>query len=166
MKRSSFKPKLPPARPVKQYDGANPSAPRAPAVRIADQRAHAVVGIPKREYVRSRVLLDNVRLLERCNFCFRIRGVMACHSNWAIHGKGKSVKADDNRIAAGCDECHRELDQGNTYTEAEKQRAWWVAHKLTVCQLLAARLWPADVPVPDIEHYPEQWSTATFRMPG
>lgn len=32
---------------VKIYDGANPSAARAPAVRIADQRAHAVVPLLK-----------------------------------------------------------------------------------------------------------------------
>jgi len=158
VKRVPIKRKAPPLRPARQYEGTAPSAPRAPAVRIADQRAKAVVPLPKHEYVRSRVLLDNVRLLDRCNFCWQIRGVMACHSNWAIHGKGKSVKADDNRIAAGCDECHRELDQGKEYTEAEKQRAWWLAHKVTVHQLVERQLWPAGVPVPDVSHFPEQWA--------
>lgn len=158
MKRTAFRPKVPERRPARQYEGAKPSAARAPAVRIADQRARIVVPVDKHVYVRSRVLLDNVRLLARCNFCFQIRGVVACHSNWAIHGKGKSVKADDNRIAAGCDRCHYELDQGKEYTEEQKKRLWWIAHKVTVTQLLERGLWPTRVPVPDVEHFPEQWT--------
>lgn len=158
MKRTGpIKRKTPPARPAKQYHGSDPSAARAPAVRVRDERAHLVVPIAKHVYVRSRVLLDNVRLLENCCFCGQVRGVMACHSNWAIHGKGKSVKADDNRIAAGCDTCHRELDQGKQYTEDEKKRYWWLAHKVTIHQLLTRGLWPADVPVPSLE-WPEQWT--------
>ncbi len=38
--------KRPPAR-TKQYDAANPAAPRAPAVRVADTRAQMVVPLPK-----------------------------------------------------------------------------------------------------------------------
>src|SRR5579871_883711 len=64
---------------------------------------------PKRQYVRSRKLLDACGKLERCTFpgCQARDGTLvACHSNWEIHGKGKGIKADDNRIAAGCARCH------------------------------------------------------------
>lgn len=44
MKRVEFKRKVPPLRPARQYKGMNPSAPRAPAVRVADQRARVPCG--------------------------------------------------------------------------------------------------------------------------
>lgn len=47
MRRSAFKSKLPPARPAKQYAGRDPSAARAPAVRVRDERAQMVVPIAK-----------------------------------------------------------------------------------------------------------------------
>lgn len=47
MKRTPFKRKVPPLRPSRQYEGANPSAARAPAVRVADTRDRIVVPIAK-----------------------------------------------------------------------------------------------------------------------
>lgn len=47
LRRVRFKPKAPPPRPGRQYEGADPSRPRAPAPRIADLSARAVVPIEK-----------------------------------------------------------------------------------------------------------------------
>ena len=47
MRRVAFKSKLPAPRPCKVYEGQNPSAPRAQAVRISDGRARMVVPMEK-----------------------------------------------------------------------------------------------------------------------
>lgn len=53
-----------------------------------------------------------------------------CHSNQAIHGKGKGIKAHDVYTVPGCRSCHNELDQGMTYTRAEKFAIWDRAYAL------------------------------------
>lgn len=114
----------------------------------------ALVAVPKRDYVRSPQLLANVGKLMYCELGRHHAVVCACHSNWEIHGKGGHIKADDNRIASGCLNCHHELDQGKEFTEPEKKMWWWHAHVATVSRMLACGLWPTGVPVPDTAHNP------------
>jgi hypothetical protein len=76
--------------------------------------------------------------------------VCGAHSNWAVHGKCKSKKADDNRCASLCWVCHSLLDQGSRLTEDERKAQWWGAHVKTVMELAARGLWPPGVPVPNI----------------
>ena len=57
------------------------------------------------------------------------------HSNQMRDGKGKSIKAHDDMIAAACRSCHREIDQGMTMTRAEKFQAWDDAHRRTMHEL-------------------------------
>ena len=103
---------------------------------------------PKREYIRSRKLLDNCKYLY-CSMCGTDDGtIVAAHSNQGIHGKGKSIKADDNMIAALCHICHMDLDQGSIYSKKEKERLWGRAHLKTVYWLIEANLWPDSVPLP------------------
>jgi hypothetical protein len=47
---------------------------------------------------------------------------VACHSNFAEHGKGKSRKADDCYATFGCAACHRWLDQGPAPIAAKRAR--------------------------------------------
>lgn len=47
-----------------------------------------------------------------------------CHSNQAIHGKGKGIKAHDVYTVPGCRSCHNEIDQGMRYTRVEKFAIW------------------------------------------
>lgn len=116
---------------------------------------------PKREYVRSRPLLDACRLLA-CQSCGIADGtVVAAHSNWRVHGKFKSIKADDNRVAAMCAACHRALDQGGRDDQPTKQLWWWEAHARTVNLLVLRGLWPRDVPVPETGTYPAEWTPCT-----
>lgn len=50
--------------------------------------------------------------------------VVGCHSNQQQHGKGMGLKALDIYTVPGCAACHRELDQGQRFTKAEKFELW------------------------------------------
>lgn len=108
--------------------------------------------VPKREYVRSPALLAAVRTLP-CMHTGLPGPSDPAHSNWAEHGKGKGIKADDNRVAALSRDVHRELDQGKRWSDAERKRIWWDAHVKTVRELLARGLWPKNCPVPDMRNF-------------
>jgi hypothetical protein len=107
---------------------------------------------PKRTYIRSKALLAAVRTLP-CQHSGVVGRTEAAHSNWPQHGKAKGIKADDNRIAALSADIHRELDQGKNWSSGERQAIWWLAHCRTVRALLAAGLWPANVPIPDLRSF-------------
>jgi hypothetical protein len=131
---------------------------RRPAPKLQRQAAPFKLGqsprIEKRAYVRSAALMKAYRLIP-CQNCGTDDGtVCGAHSNWAVHGKGKSIKADDNRCASLCSTCHTELDQGSRLTEDERKAMWWAAHQDTVQELLERRLWPKGVPVPDYVNNP------------
>ena len=102
----------------------------------------------KHQYVRSQKLLKLVAGLA-CQNCGIDNGVQAAHSNWG-GGKGKSIKADDNLIAALCQTCHYDIDQGSKWSKAERQQVWQEAHHKTVQLLVDTNQWPVDIPVPNI----------------
>lgn len=134
------------ARPPKVID----YTPTPRAIAQAAAPLPMAVPVPKRDYVRSEVLLEACRLIP-CQHCEADDGtVCAAHSNWSVHGKGKSIKADDNRVASLCARCHRMIDQGSKLTEAERAAIWFRAHVRTVIELLARQLWPRAVPVPPL----------------
>lgn len=122
---------------------------------VSFEAATLPVHQPKFEYVRSPPLLKACGLLP-CQHCGSEVGSVGCHSNWSIHGKGRSIKASDVFIAAMCDTCHRELDSGKNWTEAEKKSIWWQAHCRTVQSLVTRNLWPLGVSVPSLD-WPESW---------
>jgi hypothetical protein len=126
-----------------------------PVVRVISMRL-SFNPQPKREYVRSTALLDACRELacQHCGAAGPHAGVCAAHSNWGVHGKGKSIKADDNRVASLCFTCHSAIDQGSRLDEHERQELWWPAHVRTVALLVHLSLWPAGVPVPDTSQSP------------
>lgn len=102
---------------------------------------------PKHNYIRSKKLLENARLIP-CQWCGADDGtIVAAHTNWG-GGKGRGIKADDNLIASLCYSCHAELDSGKMMTKGERQGMWRVAHDRTVEKLSELDLWPADVPKP------------------
>ena len=102
---------------------------------------------PKHNYVRSKKLLENARLIP-CQCCLADDGtVVAAHTNWG-GGKGRGIKADDNQIASLCFSCHTELDQGKWMTKMERMGMWRTAHERTVWLLNEMGLWPKDVPQP------------------
>jgi len=102
--------------------------------------------IPKHNYIRSPKLLREVAQLE-CQSCGAGYGTQAAHTNWG-GGKGRGIKADDNLIAALCQTCHYEIDQGANLTKEQRQQLWLNAHHRTVRILLDTNKWPSDVPIP------------------
>jgi hypothetical protein len=62
-------------------------------------------------------------LLQAHPRCYGDHGetTVACHSNLLIHGKGKSLKAEDCYTVWGCYMCHKWLDTSQAgYEEKEK----------------------------------------------
>jgi hypothetical protein len=105
------------------------------------------MSFPKHNYIRSATLLRHAREIP-CQHCGADDGtVVAAHTNWG-GGKGRGIKADDNKIASLCFECHSELDQGKTLTKEQRQDMWFLAHLKTVTKLLELGLWPKGVPLP------------------
>ena len=87
---------------------------------------------------QSPLMYRNQKLLEAvrespCQHCGRSDGtVVAAHSNQGRDGKGRSLKANDYRIAALCYTCHAELDQGRAMSREERLNMWEDAHRATV----------------------------------
>ena len=112
------------------------------------------MNIQKFHYIRSKKLLQACREIP-CQVCGVADGtVVAAHSNQLRHGKGRSIKASDQFVAAMCHLHHAELDQGYSLSKAEKVEMWNAAHRNTVRELVNRGLWPREVPVPNTEEVP------------
>jgi hypothetical protein len=102
----------------------------------------------KHKYIRSKRLLWLVAELE-CQLCGSGQNIQAAHTNWG-GGKGRGIKADDNLIAALCQECHYKIDQGSKWSRDQRKEAWTLAHTRTVKVLTESNKWPVDIPIPNI----------------
>jgi hypothetical protein len=99
---------------------------------------------PKFQYIRSPALMKAYRQIP-CQNCGRDDGtVCGAHSNWAEHGKGRSIKASDDKCASLCSRCHSALDQGYAMSALEKREMWTKAHLKTVEELKKQGLWNAE----------------------
>jgi len=107
-----------------------------------------MLSYPKREYIRSKRLLMAVATLN-CQHCGQYGQTQAAHTNWGF-GKGRSIKADDNMVAALCQTCHSMIDQGSRLSKAQRMEIWENAHMKTVKKLQLLGLWPNDVPLPEM----------------
>jgi hypothetical protein len=65
----------------------------------------------------------------------------ASHSNQAIHGKGRSIKASDEFTAAICIEHHYEIDSGTRLTKQQRIDMWNEAYQKTVSRLKEQNKW-------------------------
>ncbi len=110
-----------------------------------------MIEVPKHKYVRSKKLLKLVSQLS-CQLCEAGDQVQAAHTNWG-GGKGRGIKADDNLVAALCQRCHYDIDQGHQWSRRERQQAWWYAHRKTVKALVDANTWPVDIPLPNEQEW-------------
>lgn len=137
-------------------------APLTP-IRAPEPSAPVFHQAPKLEYVRSEALMRAYRALpcQHCGAEGEAAGVYGAHSNWGM-GKGMGIKASDDRAASLCWECHRLLDQGNSWTDAEKRRIWATSHAKTVAKLVALNLWPPGVMIPDT-NFAEEWAADVSR---
>lgn len=99
--------------------------------------------VEKFDYVRSKPLMDVYRRLP-CQWCGHTVGVVGAHSNWAEHGKGRSVKASDIYCASLCFACHADLDSGRSMDADERRHLWDVAHMRTMNALIALSWEPGE----------------------
>ncbi|GGX11289.1 hypothetical protein GCM10007242_16730 [Pigmentiphaga litoralis] len=90
---------------------------------------------PKARPGRDQVALDVCRgeacYLRINSVCLGSAGaatVVPAHSNQAVHGKGKGIKAHDRYSLPACHACHAEIDSGNRMTRTEKALAWDAAY--------------------------------------
>jgi hypothetical protein len=107
----------PAPRPAKQYEGANPSAPRAPGVRIEPAHARPILRLPepKTPDRKKQSIRDSARG-EECT----VRIVGACNRDpsttvWSHlpsidGGRGMGMKAIDEAGAYACSCCHDVVD--------------------------------------------------------
>ena len=58
---------------------------------------------------------------------------VSAHSNLGIHGKGKSIKAEDCYSVWACYHCHTWLDQGKA-PKKEKETAWMIGFERQIDQ--------------------------------
>ncbi len=132
-------------------------ASRTPLVPLTRPVVHGTctgVATPKIDHVRSPKLMKAYRAIP-CQNCGRDDGtVCGAHANWGVFGKGKAMKAEDNRAASLCFACHSELDQGARLSAADRMAMWWSAHVRTIRLLVQNGLWPPKVPIPDISRNP------------
>lgn len=150
MKRTAFRPKAPERRPARQYEAANPSAPRAPAVRIADQRAQAVVPVPKQNQIQHAGYMALVRLLpcDRCGF-YRKGLIQFCHAD---ETKGMAIKSDCRLGWPGCGPhdglpgCHWLVGTSGQLSKAERRAFERKAGKDTREKVIAIGQWPKRLP--------------------
>jgi hypothetical protein len=86
---------------------------------------------PKTKYLRDKKRLEACRTLP-CQHCGAEDGtVVAAHSNEGIHGKGRGIKASDEFVAALCQKCHYQVDQGKM-SKQERAALWHNAHIKTI----------------------------------
>jgi len=104
----------------------------------------------KFNYWRNKQHLKNVASLP-CQNCGLEGQTQAAHSNLAIHGKARSLKASDEFTAALCFACHHELDAGNKLDKQQKQELWFRAFRNTWLELLDRNLVVSDLPIPNKE---------------
>ena len=105
----------------------------------------------KFQYFRSKKHLKNVASLP-CQHCGLEGQTQAAHSNMAVHGKGRGIKASDVFAAALCFACHHDLDAGHSLTKEQKQKMFFVALKKTWIELQKRDLILIDSPDPLVDN--------------
>jgi hypothetical protein len=105
----------------------------------------------KFQYWRSKKHLKNVASLP-CQHCGLEGQTQAAHSNMAVHGKGRSIKASDEFTAALCFACHHDLDAGHGLTKDEKQLMFRNALRKTWAELSTRDLILIDSPDPLVDN--------------
>lgn len=151
MKRSGFKPKLPP-RPCKVYEVFTPR-PRAAAVPRADGKARMVVPVPKHAPIQHEGYMKAVRGLP-CYRCGIVGFTQFCHAD---EGKGAALKTDCRRGWPGCGPhlvgnrmvpgCHYEVGSTGALGKAARRAFEEAAGQATRAAILSSGQWPESLPM-------------------
>lgn len=138
--------------PVAFVRAERPAVELKPLARPPNYAMSTTVAAPvaKRSYVRSPTLREAYRLIP-CQHCGVSDGTVCCaHSNLAIHGKGRSIKASDEFGASLCYACHTALDQGKDMPKHERAAMWLEAHVKSVALLVKLGHWPKHIAPPGL----------------
>jgi hypothetical protein len=96
---------------------------------------------PKTVYIRSKKLMEAYRAIP-CQSCGRDDGsVCGAHANLMEFGKGRGIKASDDKCASLCSRCHAAVDSGYSMSREERREMWLRAHHRTVEELTKRGLW-------------------------
>lgn len=91
--------------------------------------------LAKFPYIRDEKLMKRYRTIP-CQHCGRDDGtVCGAHSNQAIHGHGRGIKASDVYCASLCNLCHYMIDNGKGLSREERVQIWNAAHLKTMAAL-------------------------------
>jgi hypothetical protein len=87
---------------------------------------------------RSKKLLDAAKDAPVCMGCGKQNNgeVVMAHSNQLRDGKGTGIKAHDYRVAAMCNDCHYEIDNGTWLSREQRVDKWEEAHRKTIGWLI------------------------------
>ena len=168
MKRSGFKPKLPP-RPCKVYEVFTPR-PRAVAVARSDGKARIVVPVPKHAPIQHEGYMATVRQLP-CYRCGIVGFTQFCHAD---EGKGAALKTDCRRGWPGCGPhqvgdrmvpgCHYEVGSTGTLSKAARRAFEEAAGKATRATILSSGKWSESLPMwMEVEEAPDAELTGAPR---
>lgn len=125
--------------PTKQVPLPRPTPPARTTARRGTYAGATTGPAPKSRARRRPRLLELARampcLLRVPGACNRDTATtVACHSNWAEHGKAGARRADDCYSVWGCSACHGWLDQGGADADQKRpifdaallrQQEWW-----------------------------------------
>ena len=89
---------------------------------------------PKFTYLRSKSRRMAVAALD-CQLCGAAGPSQCAHSNQAIHGKGRGIKASDAFCAALCPRCHSMIDSSYSLSGEERTAMWDEAYRKTEAAL-------------------------------
>ncbi len=92
---------------------------------------------PKFTYLRSKSHRMAVASLD-CQLCGAAGPSQCSHSNQAVHGKGRSIKASDEFTAALCPRCHEMVDSSYSLSGEARESLWNKAYRNTLKALEAA----------------------------
>jgi hypothetical protein len=156
MKRSGFA--------IKVYNPAPPAPPRrVERSGVIFKASTVVTARPKERVIVSEAYRELVRMLP-CARCGYHGPNQFCHADL---GKGMSLKTDDRRGWAGCGPrhagpgCHYLVCSSGQFPRKERRRLEAEYARWTRRQILAAGLWPRDLPiwVEEEEHFSDECRT-------
>lgn len=150
MKRTAFKAKVPPPRPVKRMDGYT-LKPRPMAVPVVAANASVFAPQPKVEVLQHLGYMALVRKLpcDRCGW-YRKGFMQFCHAD---EGKGTGTKTDCRLGWPGCGPhdglpgCHYLIGTQRILPKEERREFERQASARTRAKIIAAGTWPARLPL-------------------
>ena len=146
MKRTPFRPKVPPPRPAKQIGAEYTLRPRDVAVAVCGP-ARLTVAVPKQPASQCEAYMAAVRRLP-CYRCGTAAPSQCCHAD---EGKGLGIKTDVRRSWPGCAECHYFVGSTGKLGKEGRRAFETEAGAETRREVMARGWWPDGLTVPCIE---------------